>query len=106
MCKELGSEFFTIKKIVINPELCDGRSDKGKIRKNARVLHRAMCMTTREVRRNPLGCSKDVFENADVPAQINSMPYPEDGCKMWKARGSSSNKGYPQEREWSGQKIT
>ena len=106
MCKELGSEFCTIKKIVINPELYDGRSDKGKTRKKARVLHRAICRITREVRRDPLGCSEDVFENADVPAQINSMPYPEEGCKMWKARGSPSIKGYPQEREWSGQKVT
>ena len=89
-----------------NPELCDGCSDKGKMRKKARVLDRAMSTITREVRRNPLGCSKDVFENADIPAQINWMPYPEDGCKMWKCRGSPSIKRYPQEREWSGQKIT
>ena len=46
------------------------------MRKKARVLHRAISRITREVRRNPLGCSKDVFENADS-----------------------------QEREWSGQKI-
>ena len=59
----------------------------------------------REVHCNPLGCSKDVFENADVAAQINSMPYPEDGCKMMKARGTPSITGYPLEREWSGQKI-
>ena len=84
--------------------LCDGRSDKGKIRKKAPVLHPAMTRIKREVRRNPLGCSKDVLENADVPVQINSIPYPEDLCKMWKARGSPSIKAYPQERkrtEWA-----
>ena len=102
----MDSGIFTIKKIVINPELCDGRSDKGKMRKKARVLHRAMSTITREVRRNPLGCSIDVFENADIPAQINWMPYPEDVYKMWKGRGSPCIKGYPQEREWSRQKIT
>ena len=99
MCKELHSDICTIKKIVINPELCDGRSDKGKMRKKARVLHRVMSRITREVRPNPLGCSKDVFENADFPAQINSMAYPEDSCKICKARGLPSIKGYPQERE-------
>ena len=63
-----------------------------------------MSWISREVRRKPLGCSKDVFKNADVPAQINSMSYPEDGSKIWKARGSPSIKGYPQERGWSGKK--
>ena len=47
-----------------------------------------MTRIKRDDRRNTLGCSKDVLENADVPVQINSIPYPEDGCKMWKARGS------------------
>ena len=43
-----------------------------------------MSRIIRELRRNPLGCSKDVFENADVPVQINSMPYPEEGSKCEK----------------------
>ena len=30
MCKELDRDICTINKIVINAELCDGRSDKGK----------------------------------------------------------------------------
>ena len=30
MCKELDRDICTVKKNVINPELCDGRSDKGK----------------------------------------------------------------------------
>ena len=106
MSKELDHDICTIKRIVINSELCDGRSDKGKIPKKAPELHRAMSRIKRELRHNPLGCSKDVFENADVPVQINSMPYPEEDCKMWKARGSPSIKGYPQERGWSGKKIT
>ena len=57
----------TIKKFVTNPELCNGRSDKGKIRKKASVSHRAMSRIKKEIRRNPLGTSKEVFENADVP---------------------------------------
>ena len=41
MCKELDYDICTIKKIIIH-ELCDGSSDKGKMRKKARALHRAM----------------------------------------------------------------
>ena len=47
MCKELDRDICTIKKIVIYPELCDGRSDKGKIRKKAPELHQAMSMIER-----------------------------------------------------------
>ena len=65
--KELDRDHRTIKKFVTNPELCNGRSDKGKIRKKAPVSHRAMSRIKREIRRNPLGTSKEVFENADVP---------------------------------------
>ena len=65
--KELDRDHRTIKKFVTNPELCNGRSDKGKIRKKAPVLHRAMSRIKREIRRNPLGTIKEVFENADVP---------------------------------------
>ena len=65
--RELDRDHRTIKKCVTNPELCNGRSDKGKISKKAPVSHRAMSRIKREIRRNPLGTSKDVFENADVP---------------------------------------
>ena len=65
--KELDRDHRTIKKFVTNPELCNGRSDKGKIRKKAPVSHRAMSRIKREIRRNPLGTSKEVSENADVP---------------------------------------
>ena len=58
MCKELDSNICAIKNIVINPELCDGRPDKGKMCKKARALHRAISRIMREVHRNPLGCSK------------------------------------------------
>ena len=50
MCKELDRDICTIKKIVINPELCDGRSDKGKIRQKAPVLHPAKTRIKREGR--------------------------------------------------------
>ena len=65
--KELDHDHRTMKKIVTNPELCNGHSDKGKIRKKAPASHRAMSRIKREIRRNPLGTSKEVFENADVP---------------------------------------
>jgi hypothetical protein len=65
--KELDRDHRSIKKFVTDPELCNGRSDRGKIRKKAPVTHRAMSAIKREVRRNPLGSSKEVFENAGVP---------------------------------------
>ena len=65
--RELDHDHRTIKKFVTSPELCNGRSDKGKIRKKAPVLHRAMSRIKKEIRRNPLWTSKGVFENADVP---------------------------------------
>lgn len=65
--KELDRDHRTIKKFAINPALCNGRSDKGKIRKKAPLLQRTMNMIKREVRRNPLGTSKEVFANAGVP---------------------------------------
>ena len=64
--EELNRDHRTIKKFVTNPELCNRRSDKGKIRKKAPVLHRTMSRIKREICRNPLGTSKEVFENADV----------------------------------------
>ena len=36
-------------------------------------MHRAMSKIKREVHCNPLGCSKDVFENADVLRTVTSM---------------------------------
>ena len=38
ICKELDRDHRTIKKFVTNPELCNGRSDKGKIRKNSHLF--------------------------------------------------------------------
>ena len=42
IAKELDRSHETFTKFVTNPELCNGRSDKGKIRKKAPVSHRAM----------------------------------------------------------------
>ena len=67
IAKELDRDHRTMKNFVTNPELCNGRFDKGKIRKKAHVLHRAMRRTRREVCRNPLETSKKVFDNAGVP---------------------------------------
>ena len=53
--KELDRDHRTIKKFVTNPELCNGCSDKGKIRKKAPVSHRTMSRIKREICRNPLG---------------------------------------------------
>ena len=61
IAKELDRDYRTIKKIVTNPELCDERSDKGKICKKAPVSHRAMSRIKREVRHNPLETSKKSF---------------------------------------------
>ena len=63
----MDSDHHTIKKFVTNPELCNGCSDKGKIRKKVTVSHRAMSRIKREVRRKPIETSKKVFENAGVP---------------------------------------
>ena len=52
--KELDRDHRTIKKFVTNPELCNGRSDKGEIRKKAPVSYRAMSRIKREIRHNPL----------------------------------------------------
>ncbi|XP_076056525.1 uncharacterized protein LOC143034407 isoform X2 [Oratosquilla oratoria] len=67
IAKELDRDHRTIKKFVTNPELCNGRSDKGKIHKKALVSRRAMSRIEREVHCNPLETSKKVFENAGVP---------------------------------------
>ena len=62
MSKELDRDHRTIKKIGTNPKLCNGLSDKGKIRKKAPVSHRAMSRIKRELRRNPLGTSKEFLK--------------------------------------------
>ena len=98
--KELDRDHRTIKKFVTNPELCNGRSDKGKIRNKAPVSHRAMSRIKREIRRNPLGTSKDVFENADVPDVPKSTR-----CRILRnvakcgKPGSPTIKRCPQEKE-------
>ena len=56
-----------MKKFANKPESCNGRSDKGKLRKSTRVSHRALNLIKREVSRNPLQSSKEVFEGAGVP---------------------------------------
>ena len=67
IAKELDCSHRIFKKFVTNPALCNGRCNKGKIRKKAPVSHRAMSIIKREVRRNPLETRKKVFENACVP---------------------------------------
>ena len=56
-----------VKKIANNIAHCNARSDKGKIRKQAPVSHRAMNHIMREVSRNPLQTSIEVFESAGMP---------------------------------------
>ena len=68
IAKELGHDHRAVKKLAINPAHYNGRSDKGKIRKQTPVLHRAMNHIMKEkVRGNPLQASKEVFESAGVP---------------------------------------
>ena len=67
IAKELGRDHCTIKKFAINPARCNGRSDKGKIWKQAPRSHRVINQIKREVCCNPLQSSKEVFESAGVP---------------------------------------
>ena len=67
IAKELHRDHRTIKEYCIDLELYNGRSDKGKIHKKANLSRRTLSMIKREVCRNPLGSSKQVFENAGVP---------------------------------------
>lgn len=65
--KQIGRDHRTVKKFAINPASCNGRSDKGKVRKESPVSCRAINRIKREVRRNPLQTSKQVFESAGIP---------------------------------------
>ena len=67
IAKELGRDHRTVEKLVISPAQCNGRSDKGKIRKQVPVSHRTMRQIKKEVRRNPLKTSKEVLESVGVP---------------------------------------
>ena len=62
LAKELDRSHRTFKKHVTYPEICNGRSDKGKICKKAPVSHRAMSKIKREVRRNPLKTRKKALK--------------------------------------------
>ena len=79
IAKELNRDHPTIKKFVTKTELCNGRSDKGKIRKRAPFSLRAMNKIKREVRRNPCKTSKTVFQMLMYPKQLSA--YPEKRCK-------------------------
>lgn len=65
--KIIGRDHRTVKKFACNPSSCNGRSDKGKMRKNGPVSQRDLNLIKREVRRNPLQTSKQVLEAAGVP---------------------------------------
>ena len=91
----MNRSYRTFNKFITNLELCNGRSDKGKICKNAPVSHRSMSRLKREVRRNSLETRKKIFENAC----ISDVPYHEKRCKMREIRGSPSIKGYSCEKE-------
>ena len=67
IAKELGRDHRTVKRFAMNPALCNGRSDKGKIRKEAPVSRRYLNHIKREVYRTALQTSKEVFESAGVP---------------------------------------
>ena len=60
IAKELGRDHRTLKKLVISPAQCNGRSDNRKIR------HRAMRQIKKDVRRNPLQTSKEVLKMPDA----------------------------------------
>ena len=54
IAKELGRDHRTVKRFAMNLALCNGRSDKGKILKEAPVSRRTLNHIKREVRRKPL----------------------------------------------------
>ena len=62
IAKMLGRDHRTIKKYATNPQSCNGRADKGKIREKSGVSRRVISLIKREVHRNPLQTSKQVFE--------------------------------------------
>ena len=64
------------------PAHCNARSDKGKIRKQAPVSHRAMNHIMKEIRRNSLQARKEVFESAGVPNVSKST-----GCRILRRIG-------------------
>ena len=81
-----------MKKLVKNPKLSNGRSDKWKICKKAHVSHRDMSIIKRKVRRNPFKTNKKSLWKRwrSWCAQINSMPHRAKRCKMWETGGSHS----------------
>ena len=62
IAKMLGRDHRTIKKYATNPQSCNGRADKGKIREKSGVSRRVISLIKREVHRNPLETSKQVLE--------------------------------------------
>ena len=62
IAKMLGHDHRTIQKYATNPQSCNGRADKGKIRKKSGVSRRVISLIKCEVHRNPLQTSKQVFE--------------------------------------------
>ena len=97
IAKELGCDHRAVKKFVISPTDCNGRSDKGKIRKQAR--------RKKEVRRNPLQTSKEVFERAsvsDVPKSTRYRLLRRIGkCEKPKARPPSKDIHKKKRMDWA-----
>ena len=58
----LGRDHRTIKKYATNPQSCSGRADKGKTWEKSGVSRRVISQIKREINRNPLQTSKQVFE--------------------------------------------
>ena len=65
--KTLNRDHRTIKRFVKNPSTASIRSDKGKPRKNSSVSPRVLSLIKREIRRNPLHTSKEIFEAVSLP---------------------------------------
>ena len=67
IAKELGCGHCTVKRFAMNPPLCSGHSDKGKIQKEAPVSHQTLSHIKREVCHKHLQTCKEVFESTGVP---------------------------------------
>ena len=60
--KMLCRDHRTIKKYATNPQSCNRKADKGKIREKSGLSRRVISQIKREINRNPLQTSKQVFE--------------------------------------------
>ena len=72
IAKTLNRDHRTIKKFISNRTSFNGRSDKGKPRGSSIVSPRMVKRIKREIRRNPLQTSNDIFYSVGLPNRSKS----------------------------------